>query len=111
MEDSILYLFGFSPFQGTQLKNLIEIIKLQVLSDIKISLVLLHDGVIGASQKGRTPEFLKHLLKLPIQFKALLPDLKARGINASELLQEIEGIEYKDLVDLLVANQKIVSWM
>ena len=111
MENSLLYLFGFSPFQGIQLNNLIEIIKIQINKDNKITVVLIHDGVIGTSKKGKTPEILKQLLDLPIRFKALIPDLKARGIDIASVKGNIQCIEYEDLVDLITNSTNIISWL
>ena len=54
---------------------------------------------------------MKMLLNLPVTTYSLLPDLKARGIDATNLQNEVKGIEYEDLVDILVTIPKIVSWM
>jgi sulfur relay protein TusB/DsrH len=54
---------------------------------------------------------MKKLLNLPITTYSLLPDLKARGIDATKLQNKVKGIKYEDLVDLLVTIPKIVSWM
>jgi len=111
VKNSILYLFGFSSRFETKLRSLLEIVEEQIEEDIKISIVLIHDGVIGVSKRGETPKALKKLLKLPIKLHAMIPDVEARGMDSQNLLEKIKGISYDDLVDILVSSQKIVSWM
>lgn len=79
--------------------------------DIEVNVVLIHDGVIGTSKKAETPESLRKLLNLPINVFAIIPDIKARGMDPNNILEEIKGIKYGKLVDLLVDTHKIVSWM
>lgn len=110
-EDKLIYLFGFSPRQGTQLESLINILKGQIELGAKINVVLLHDGVIGASKKGIIPNSLKELLNLSITVYAMIPDLEARGFDPEGLDERIKCIQYEDLVDLLAKVPKIASWM
>jgi sulfur relay protein TusB/DsrH len=110
-ENSIVYLYGFSTRKNTLLANLNRIISEQIVSGCKISIVLIHDGVIGTSNRSIIPSALVELLNLPITFYALIPDLKARGIDPKNLRDNIKGIEYEDLVDILVNNLKTISWM
>lgn len=109
--NSIVYLYGFSPTLDQKSETLLEILKEQIELDIVINIVLIHDGVIGTSKKGITPESIKKLLNLPVSVYAVIPDIKARGIDPNNLINQIKGIEYEDLVDILVVTQKIASWM
>ena len=111
VKNSIVYLFGFSSRFETNLRSLLEIVEEQIEEDIKISIVLILDGVIGVSKKELTPLVLNDLLKLPVDIYAMIPDIKARGIDSKNLLEQVKGISYDDLVDILVSSQKIVSWM
>ena len=111
VKNSIVYLFGFSSRFEIKLRSLLEIVEEQIEEDIKISIVLIHDGVIGVSKKELTPPVLNDLLKHPVDIYAMIPDIKARGIDYQNLLEKIKGINYDDLVDILVSSQKIVSWM
>ena len=110
-ENSIIYLYGFSLRLRDKLESLLEILKEQIRSNIEINIVLIHDGVIGATTKGKIPENLLELSNLPINIYAVIPDLKARGMDPNNLFNKIKGIEYEDLVDILVNKIKIVSWM
>jgi len=109
--NSIVYLYGFSTMLESKMINFNKIIKRQVNEDVLISTVFIHDGVIGTSQKSKISPHMKELLDLPINFYVLTPDLKARGINVSNIYNRIKSIEYEDLVDMLAITSKIVSWM
>lgn len=107
----ILYLFGFSEMMERQLEQLLPILKAQLKKNHQIGFVLMHDGVIGFSKKGKTPESIKDLLDLDIALYALKPDIKARGIPLNQLHDKIKAIEYDELVDVLESTQKIISWL
>jgi len=108
---SIIYLYGFSPTLEMKLETMLEILKEQIKLNSDISVVLIHDGVIGTSNRGLTPESLKKILNLPLKIYAIIPDIKARGMDPNNLIDKIKGIEYEDLVDILATSHKIVSWM
>lgn len=110
-KNSIVYLYGFSPALSVKLKDLLKILKEQLETNTEVNLVLMHDGVIGTLKKGETPKFLVELLKLPLNAYAITPDIKARGMDPNNLINQIKGIGYEDLVDILVNTQKIVSWL
>jgi sulfur relay protein TusB/DsrH len=110
-KNSIVYLYGFSTMLESKLINLIKIIEQQLKLNHQISIVFIHDGVIGTSKTNKISASMKKLLDLPITTHSLLPDLKARGIHTTNLQNKVKGIEYEDLVDILVSNPKIVSWM
>lgn len=95
----------------SKLTNFIKIIEHQLNQNHQISVVFIHDGVIGTSKKNRITSSMKKLLNLPITPYSLLPDLRARGLNATNLQNKVKGIKYEDLVDILVTIPKIVSWM
>ncbi len=108
---NLIYLYGFSTFLESKLFNFMQILKNQLNQDVHISIVFIHDGVIGTSYKNKISLAMIELLKLPISFYTMIPDLKARGLDSENLKNKIEGIEYEDLVDLLAITSKIVSWM
>ncbi|MBY8986199.1 MAG: DsrE family protein [Candidatus Lokiarchaeota archaeon] len=109
--NSIVYLYGFSTMIESKLINLIKIVEHQLAQKHQISVVFIHDGVIGTSKKHKITPTMKMLLNLPIIIYSLLSDLKARGIDAINLQNNVKGIDYEDLVDILINKSKIVSWM
>ena len=113
MESSnhLVYLYGFSLRKDAQLGKLITIIKEQINLGANIKIVLMHDGVIGISKIGKTPLSLMELLDLPVEVYAIIPDIKARGIDIQAIQEKIHLIEYDKLVDILSETPKIVSWL
>lgn len=124
----IAYLFGYSLLGTHQFTQLIPIIKHQLTKEIKVSVILLHDAVVGTSKIGTIPSALIELLDFAFQLKnggiitsiepsdrlhiyVLKEDLEARGFNAIELIPRLELINYSKLVDILDESKKIVSWM
>ncbi|HEC36634.1 hypothetical protein LCGC14_0705110 [marine sediment metagenome] len=110
-KDKIVYLYGFSTTMESKLTNLIQIIENHLEQNTHISIVFIHDGVIGTSQKSRKSHALKKLLNLPLVFYTMIPDLKARGIGTQNLQPKFTSINYDELVDILAEAPKIVSWM
>jgi tRNA 2-thiouridine synthesizing protein B len=107
----ILYLFGFNTRTGNQLLNVLLLIEEQLKLGNDISLVLIHDGVLGISQEGEIPPLMKKLLEKSIKIYAIGADIKARGIDPKTTLNNVTLIDYDDLVDLLIENPINVSWM
>ncbi|MFX1420634.1 MAG: DsrH/TusB family sulfur relay protein [Promethearchaeota archaeon] len=107
----MVYLFGFSSNTGTHLEKLLPILKAQKIKNSKIGIVLIHDGVIGITTKGRIPKQVEDLLDLNITLFVMVPDLKARGITLDYISENIRPIEYDDLIDILDTTPKIISWM
>lgn len=106
----LVYLFGFSTRKSTSIDNLFNIVKEQT-KDATVTVVLIHDGVIGTSKKGVMPTSLNLLLNLPMTIFAMTPDLLARGIDPDSVDTRIKCIEYDVLVDILAKTPKIASWM
>ncbi len=108
---NIVYLYGFSPRHGNELSRLLPIVKTQSIDGAKIGFILIHDGVIGGSSRGKVSESMKELFSINLTIFAMIPDLKARGISLDYLDDKIKPIEYNELIDILDNSQKIVSWM
>ncbi len=106
----LVYLFGFSTRKSTSIDNLFNIVKEQT-KNANVTVVLMHDGVIGTSKKGVMPTSLNLLLNLPMTVFAMTPDLLARGIDPDSVDTRIKCIEYDVLVDILAKTPKIASWM
>jgi len=110
-DKEMVYLYGFSLRQRDKSESLLKIFNEHIKQKTKINLILLHDGVIGVSQKSKTPPVLEELFQTPITIYALISDILARGMDLKDLRNNIKAIDYEDLVDILVNNQKLVSWL
>lgn len=108
---NILYLFGFSERMGNHLENLVPLLKSQLKKGSKVGLIFIHDGVINSSKKGKIPNSVKDLMNLSIILYTMIPDLKARGISKENINEGIKPIDYEELVDIIDATPKIISWM
>ncbi|MHA1992018.1 MAG: DsrH/TusB family sulfur relay protein [Candidatus Hodarchaeales archaeon] len=108
---TIVYLYGFSTVLESKLMNFVKIIEHQIKQNAQVQIVFIHDGVIGTSQKNKPSQLIQKVLELPLTVYSMIPDLKARGIDAKNLQKGIQGIGYDDLVDILATAPKIVSWM
>jgi len=107
----ILYLYGFNAKHNIKSTLFNRIIQEELALGAEINLVLLHDAVIGISKKGKTPDLINRLLKLPLNIYALKPDIIARGLDPNLVFEKIRVIGYDDLVDLLVETPITASWM
>ena len=108
---NIVYLYGYSPNENIHMDTLIPLIKNQSVKDLKIGVVLIHDGVINASSNKTLDKGIKNLAEIPLELYVMIPDLKARGITLGSIKNNIKPIEYVELVDILDSTEKIISWM
>ena len=108
---NIVYLYGYSPNDTIHLDTLTSLIKKQSIKNLKIGIILIHDGVIAASSSKKLDNRLIELLELPIELYMMTPDIKARGIRLDSVRTNIKPIEYNELVDILDSAEKIISWM
>lgn len=109
--NDLVYLYGFSGHKNVKLKSVINIIEDQLKIGVNIKVILIHDGVIGISKKGEIPQNLEKLINLPLTVYAMIPDIKARGIDLNTIHEKVQLIGYENLVELLVETPKIISWM
>ena len=107
----MIYLFGFSGLTGNHLRRLLPILKSQIKKNTKLGLVLIQDGVIGISTKGKIPKQMEELLDLDIAVFTMKSDIIARGIAPELVHNKIKSIEYDDLIDVIDATPKVISWM
>jgi sulfur relay protein TusB/DsrH len=108
---SLVYLYGYNIRDTARFENLLQIIKEQIKLGAILKIILIHDGVIGTSKKGKIPPVLDEIMHLPMEVYAMKPDLIARGIDLNSIYEKIHIIEYEQLVDILVETSKIVSWL
>ena len=73
------------------------------------SVVFLENAVLWILQKGQLSGRLAGMLA-DHHLYALSDDLIMRGIDADQIVQGIEVIDYKGLVELIVAHPLIQSW-
>jgi tRNA 2-thiouridine synthesizing protein B len=96
----MLHLVNKSPYDGSGLNTAATIMK----NDD--ALLLIEDGVYGAIKAGKAASLIEGRT-----VSVLGPDLAARGISEDKLLDGVTVIDYAGFVDLVVANDKVQSWL
>ena len=100
----MLHTVNKSPFEKNSLDTCLR------LAEDNSSILLIEDGVYGAL---KNTSFEKSVIEAQksSKFYVLGPDLKARGLDKSSLISNIDIIDYKQFVKLTVENEKIQNWL
>lgn len=97
----MLHTINKSPFDTHDLENC-----LRFIGDNDV-LLLFEDGVYAAVNGTKKSSLIESLIKTN-QVYALLPDIKARGIDA--LIEGVETADYDKFVDLVEAHP-VQAWL
>jgi len=100
----MLHTVNKSPFEKNSLETCLRLV------EDNSSILLIEDGVYGALKNTSFESTIISMQKAS-KFYALGPDLKARGLDKSSLISNIEIIDYKEFVKLTVENDKIQNWL
>ena len=74
------------------------------------AVLLIEDGIYGA-MKGTAKSALITDAIGDISFYVMGPDLKARGIDESKVIDGIKVVDYKGFVDLVAEHDVTQSWL
>ena len=74
------------------------------------AVLLIEDGIYGA-MKGTAKSSLVTDAMGDISFYVMGPDLKARGIDESKVIDGIKVVDYKGFVDLVAEHDATQSWL
>lgn len=100
----MLHLVNKSPFEKNSLASCLR------LSKDGSTVLMIEDGVYGAMQGTEIEsDVVSSLAEKSIY--VLGPDLKARGIDESNLIEGVEIVDYDGFVKLAAAASKTQSWM
>tara|TARA_B100001778_G_C18488159_1_gene583752 strand:+ start:471 stop:773 length:303 start_codon:yes stop_codon:yes gene_type:complete len=100
----MLHTVNKSPFEKNSLETCLRLI------EDDSSILLIEDGVYGALKNTSFESSIINAQKTN-KFYVLGPDLKARGLDKSSLISNIDVIDYKEFVKLTVENNKIQNWL
>ena len=100
----MLHTVNKSPFEKNSLETCLR------LAEDNSSILLIEDGVYGALKNTSIESSVINAQKTN-KFFVLGPDLKARGLDKSSQISNIEIIDYKEFVKLTVENDKIQNWL
>ena len=100
----MLHTINKSPFEKNTLETCLR------LADDGVSVLYIEDGVYSLVKNTKFEQLISD--KIPnIKMYVLEPDLKARGLDKSSLINNIEVIDYQGFVKLAVENEKIQNWL
>ena len=100
----MLHTVNKSPFEKNSLETCLR------LAEDNSSILLIEDGVYGALKNTTIESSIINAQKTN-KFFVLGPDIKARGLDKTSLISNIEIIDYKEFVKLTVENDKIQNWL
>ena len=99
-----LHTVNKSPFDRDMLATCIR------LAAKGSSVLMMEDGIYGAMKGTKASDMVSGAMG-DISFYVLGPDLKARGIDESKLIDGIKVVDYSGFVQLSVDNDKVQAWV
>lgn len=101
---AMLHTVNKSPFENRSLDSCLK------FAVAGASVLLIEDGIFGALKETALSAKLKVAMQ-NINLYVLGPDLKARGMEASKLIDGIKVVDYGGFVDLVAEHDKVQSWL
>ena len=101
---SLLHIINKSPFDRNSLGTCVD------LSLAGSAIILIEDAVVAARQ-GTTFEAMVKDTMGNRKVYALGPDLDARGIDPSKIIDGIEVVDYAGFVNLTTTHDSLQSWL
>ncbi len=101
---SALHTVNKSPFERNTLASCLR------LAAKGSAVLLFEDGVIGAMKNTKHSDTVANAMS-DISFYVLGPDIKARGLNDSNVIDGIKVIDYDGFVDLTTEHHTVQSWL
>jgi tRNA 2-thiouridine synthesizing protein B len=100
----MLHTVNKSPFEKNSLDSCLRLAK-------KGSPILLVEDAVYAATKGTSLEGKIRRAAEEFKLYALGPDLKARGLDESAVVEGIKVVDYGGFVDLAAENDKVQAWL
>lgn len=100
----MLHVVNKSPFERNALESCLRVAKLGS------SVLLIEDGVYAALAKATHAEKLVARME-DFSFYVLGPDVSARGLSDSPLVDGINVVDYEGFVDLVAEHDTTQSWL
>ena len=100
----MLHTVNKSPFERNTLETCLR------LAPKGGTILLLEDGVTGAL---RHTEMVDKVKAAASDYKlcVLGPDVKARGFDESNIIDEVKVVDYDGFVDLVVEHESVQAWL
>ena len=102
--NKLLHLINKSPFDRNALDSCLR------LAEAGSSVLLIEDGVYAALSKAESAGAVGKRMN-ELTFYVLGPDVSARGLDDTPLIDGISVIDYGGFVDLVVEHDVAQSWL
>lgn len=100
----MLHTVNKSPFEKNALKSCLRLAK------SGSSVLFTEDGVVAAMQGTAYSKSIEDAMA-DISFYVLGPDLKARGLSESKIVDGVKVVDYSGFVDLAADHESVQSWL
>ena len=101
---AMLHTVNKSPFERNALESCINLAK------SGSAILLMEDGVVGAMQGTAHSKKVESAMS-NVSFYVLGPDLKARGLSESNVVNGVKVVDYSGFVDLAADHDSVQSWL
>jgi len=100
----MLHLINKSPFDRNALDSCLR------LAQAGGSILFIEDGVYAAMSRAASAEDVSKRMQ-DLNFYVLGPDVSARGLDDTPLIDGIDVVDYGGFVDLVVEHDVAQSWL
>ena len=100
----MLHTVNKSPFERGTLESCLQFVR------ENSSVLLIEDGVIAALDNTEIAAKIKSAAR-DVKFYVLGPDLEARGFGESNIIAEVEVVDYDGFVDLIAEHDNLQAWL
>ena len=101
---AMLHIVNKSPFERTALDSCLR------LAQAGSSILLIEDGVYAAVGNAAHAEEIAGRME-DFSFYALGPDIAARGLGDTPLIEGLTIVDYEGFVDLVAKHDATQSWL
>ncbi len=101
---AMLHIVNKSPFERNSLSACVRLAKKGS------SILLIEDGIYASTKNTTVSPMVNDALK-EIKFYVLGPDLDARGMKESNLIEGMNVVDYEGFVDLVTDHDNLQSWL
>ncbi len=101
---AMLHTVNKSPFEKNTLETCLR------LAARGSSVLLIEDGIYGALAGTAISDKVSRSME-EVTFYVLGPDLKARGMQESKVLDGVKVVDYTGFVDLVTQHDNVQSWL
>ncbi len=101
---TVLHTVNKSPYERDSLEACLR------LAEKGSSVLLIEDAVYAAANDSVASEILAQAMQR-VSVYVLSPDLRARGLQQSRLLEGVKDVDYRGFVRLVTEHKGVQSWL